>query len=103
MKKSVIMLKCILIGDSMVRLFAKTMQDNRLKSTYKCAFNEDFNIEHFDFYVKTICEKFDSPSPVVLTKHIRDYIMFGTVVFRPDDFVESVHFDKLIIENNKPV
>lgn len=87
----------------MVRLYAKTMLDGRLKKSYKCAFNEDFEIEHFDFYIKTICEKFDSPSPIVLAKHIRDYIMFGTVTFRPDDFVETVHFDKLIVENNKSI
>lgn len=79
------------------------MLDGRLKKSYKCAFNEDFEIDHFDFYIKSICEKFDSPSPIVLAKHIRDYIMFGTVVFRQGDFVETVHFDKLIIENNKSV
>lgn len=87
----------------MVRLFAKTIIDDKIKNTYKCAFNEDFEIAHFDFYIKTICEKLDSPSPIVLTKHIRDYIMFGTVTFRKDDFVESIHFDKLIIENNKQI
>ena len=87
----------------MVRLYAKTIEDSRVKKYYKCAFNEDFNIEHFDFYIKTICEHFDSPSPIVLAKHIRDYLMFGTVTFRPDDFVEKVYFDKLVVENNKPV
>jgi len=87
----------------MVRLFAKTMLDGRMKKNYKCAFNEDFEIDHFDFYIKTICEHFDSPSPIILAKHIRDYIMFGTVTFTTDDFVESVHFDKLIVENNKIV
>lgn len=87
----------------MVRLFAKTMLDGRMKKHYKCAFNEDFEIDHFDFYIKSICEKFDSPSPIVLAKHIRDYIMFGTVTFRRDDFVETVHFDKLIVENNRMV
>lgn len=87
----------------MVRLFAKTMSDSRIKKSYKCAFNEDFDINHFEFYIKCICEHFDSPSPIILAKHVRDYIMFGTVTFRQDDFVETVHFDKLIIENNKIV
>ena len=84
----------------MVRLFSKTMTDGKINKTYKCAFNEDFDIGHFDFYIKTICEHFDSPSPIVLAKHIRDYIMFGTVTFRKDDFVEKVFFDKLVVENN---
>ena len=87
----------------MVRLYAKTMLEGRMTKHYKCAFREDFEIEHFEFYIKSICEHFDSPSPIILAKHIRDYLMFGTVTFRVDDFVESVHFDKLIVENNKQI
>ena len=87
----------------MIKIYAKTIRNGKTKNSLKYTNDEDFEIDHFDFYVKTICEKFDSPSPIVLAKHIRDYIMFGTVTFRPDDFVESVHFDKLIIENNKPI
>ena len=87
----------------MVRLYAKTLKETKMTASYKCAFNEDFTIDHFEFYIKTICEHFDSPTPIILAKHIRDYIMFGTVTFREDDFVETVHFDKLIVENNKQV
>lgn len=87
----------------MVRLFAKTIKENRMTMHYKCAFNEDFNIDHFEYYVKAVCEHFDSPSPIILAKHIRDYIVFGTVTFMESDFVETIHFDKLVIENNKQV
>ena len=87
----------------MVRLYAKTLNDGKMLKSYKCAFKEDFDISHFDFYIKTICEHFDSPSPIILAKHIRDYLMFGTVTFRIDDFVETVHFEKLIVENNKQI
>ena len=87
----------------MVRLYAKTMTEGKMISNYKCAFNEDFELNHFEFYIKTICEHFDSPSPIILAKHIRDYLMFGTVTFREEDFVEITHFEKLIVENNKQI
>lgn len=85
----------------MIKIFAKTMLEGRMIKYYKYTNDEDFEIDHFEGYIKDICEHFDSPSPIVLTKHIRDYIIFGTTTFTPDDFVEKVYFDKLIIETFK--
>ena len=87
----------------MIKMFAKTIENNRIKKTYKCYFEEEFQIDHFFDYVKAICEHFDSPTPVILTKHIRDYIIFGTVTFTTDDFIEKVFYDKLVIESYKSV
>ena len=80
----------------MVRIFAKVIIDEKVKKTYKYNIDEDFEIDHFFDYVKDICEHFDSPTPVILAKHIRDFIVFSTTTFKPDDFVEKVFFDKPI-------
>ncbi|MBE5739140.1 MAG: hypothetical protein E7354_05390 [Clostridiales bacterium] len=85
----------------MVRMFVKTMKSNRVTGTYKYEIDEDFEIDHFYEYVKDICEHFDSPTPVILAKHIRDYIVFSTTTFTKSDFVEKVFFDKLILEQYK--
>ena len=39
----------------MVRLYAKTMLEGKMTKHYKCAFREDFQIDHFEFYIKSIC------------------------------------------------
>ena len=85
----------------MVKIFAKTMLNGKISKTYKYINEKDFEIDGFYEYVKDICEHFDSPSPIVLVKHIRDYILFGTATFVPSDFVEKVFFDKLILETYK--
>lgn len=85
----------------MVKIFAKTLKDGKVKNTYKYENESDFEIGLFEGYIKDICEHFDSPSPIVLAKHIRDYIMFSVTTFTKDDFVEKVFFDKLVIETYK--
>lgn len=85
----------------MVKLFAKIVKNEKVQKTYKYELDEDFEIDHFYDYMKDVCEYFDNPTPIVLAKHIRDYIIFGLVTFRPDDFIEKVYFDKLVIETYK--
>lgn len=85
----------------MVRMFVKTIKSNRTTGTYKYECDDDFEIDHFYDYVKEICEHFDSPTPVILAKHIRDYIVFSTTTFTKSDFVEKVFFDKLVLEQYK--
>lgn len=87
----------------MVKIFAKVIVGDKTKKSFKYENDEDFEIDHFFEYVKDICEHFDSPTPVILAKHIRDFIVFSTTTFKPEDFVERVFFDKLILETYKGI
>lgn len=40
----------------------------------------------------------DLPRPVLLSKHLRDFIDFGRTQFAPSDFVESIPGDMLAVE-----
>ena len=87
----------------MIKIFAKTIVNNKILKTYKYINEEDFEIDHFYDYVREICEHFDSPTPIVMAKHIKDYILFNNTQFLPEDFVERVFFDKLILETYKGI
>ena len=76
----------------MVKIFAKTIVNEKVKKTFKFEIDEDFEIDHFFDYVREICEHFDSPTPVILAKHIRDFIVFSTVTCVKSDFVEKIFF-----------
>ena len=90
----------IIIKDvTMIKIYAKTIRNGKIKNSLKYVNDEDFEIDHFENYIKDICEKFDSPTPIILAKHIRDYILFGISTFVVDDFIEKVFFDKLVIES----
>lgn len=87
----------------MVKIFAKLIKHEKVTNSFKYEHDGDFELDLFYDYIKEICEHFDSPTPVILAKHIRDYIVFNTTTFKPDDFVEKVYFDKLIIETYKGI
>ena len=54
--------------------------------------------EFYD-YVHEICESLDCPTPVIIKTHLFNYAKYNTVRFGKDDFVESIDFDKLVLEN----
>ena len=43
--------------------------------------------------------EFDIPTPIILKSHITNYVDFNNTTFLPRDFVESIDFDRFIIEN----
>lgn len=50
-------------------------------------------------YVREICEKLDVPTPIIIKTHLFNYAKYNNVRFRANDFVESIDFDKLVLEN----
>ncbi len=45
-----------------------------------------------------LCHEMDLSRPVMLKKHIQEFNEFSRAVFRPDDFMESVNFDRFEVE-----
>ena len=83
----------------MIKILGKLTTDNKVLADYMYQLSEDFEIGRFDEYVKEICYHLDIPAPIVLTKHIRNFIIFNYTHFTPDDFVEKVYFEKFTLVN----
>ncbi len=83
----------------MVKLWAKTVKDDKIILKYD--FNKDESMEwaHFFDYVREICHELDLPTPVILKTHLFNFAKFNYVRFFANDFVEPVEFDFLVIEN----
>lgn len=82
----------------MFRIWAKLITDS--KTTKSCEItvvNYDYHI--FEEYVREIAYKLDIPTPIVLDQHIIDFTVYKSTRFFPEDFVESVSFEKLVLEN----
>ena len=45
-----------------------------------------------------LCKPLDLARPVMLDKHVRELERFGRTAFLPNDFMESVSFDRFEIE-----
>ena len=82
----------------MFRIWAKVYKEERIAQQKTFEFQETFFYSEFFSYLSKICDGLDIPTPVLLKTHIFNYAKFRHVVFRPSDFMESVNFEKLILE-----
>lgn len=83
----------------MIKFWAKVIKDDKL---LKSVIFEDFvlfNRENFEKSVAKLCETIDEPCPVLLSKHFNHFNQFNITHFTKADFIETVKFDKLVIEN----
>ncbi len=83
----------------MFRIWGKVYSDDHIAKQTVYESGEKFVYAQFFRYLSEICEKLDVPTPLLLKQHIFQYAKFRHVVFRPADFMESVPFDKLVLEN----
>ena len=75
------------------------MVEGKITRSYIYESIDNFNEEHFYKHIEKICHEIDIPTPVILKNHIANYVDFNNAIFLPRDFVESIDFDKFIIEN----
>ncbi|MGI6169359.1 MAG: hypothetical protein ACOYI4_06580 [Christensenellales bacterium] len=61
--------------------------------------SEAGGMQAFHDCLSELCRLFDIEKPVVLRKHEMEFENFGRTVFRPSDFIESVNFSRLEVEN----
>ena len=84
----------------MFKIWAKTMKDGKIsKQTVYENSEEKLTYSHFLQYLFDICRELDVPTPVLLKTHIFNFAKFNHVRFLPRDFVESVDFDYVLLEN----
>lgn len=80
----------------MIKIWGKIFSDEKIVK-HSVVEVEPKECTFFDM-LKQLCERLDIPTPVLLNKHLADFNQFSMTVFKPVDFVESVIFDRLIIE-----
>lgn len=83
----------------MIRIWAKTIKDNKITRSYIYESIDNFLADKFFMHLERICHEIDIPTPALLKSHINNYVDFNTASFLPRDFVESIDFDSFIIEN----
>lgn len=82
-----------------MRLWVKLMTDGKIQKQYVYELTEKLTYSHFFDYLTEICEALDIPTPVLTKTHIFNYAKFNRVKFLPRDFVDSLGYDHLLIEN----
>ena len=80
----------------MINIWGKIIVDEKLVKHFEVKVSPK-ECTFFDM-IKQLCEGLDIPTPVLLNKHLEDFNKFSMTVFKPADFIESVRFDRFIIE-----
>ena len=83
----------------MIRIWARTMNDNKISRSYIYESIDNFSEDKFFKHIENICHELDIPTPMILKSHITNYVDFNGSTFLPRDFVESIDFDRFILEN----
>ena len=83
----------------MVRIWAKVMIKDKIKGQYLLEKDCAMDYSNFFEYLREICENLDIPTPVLIKTHLFNYAKYNVVRFNKNDFVESINFDKLVLEN----
>ena len=82
-----------------MRIWAKLMTDGHIKKQYVYEKSDKLTYSEFFEYLTDICYQLDVPTPVLTTTHIFNFAKFNHVKFIKRDFVESLGYDYLMLEN----
>lgn len=80
----------------MIRIWGKVFKGEKIIKHSIVSVNPK-ECTFFDM-LKSLCEKLDIPTPVLLNKHLNDFNLFNMTLFKQDDFIDIINFDRLIIE-----
>ena len=83
----------------MVKLWIKTLKGDKILKSTVVEKDGKFLYSDFQEYVSEGCFALDEATPVVLRHHILGFAKYNVVFFKPSDFIESVDFDKMSVEN----
>ena len=83
----------------MVRIWAKVLKQDKILKQFVYEREGATDYSQFFDYLKDICETLDIPTPVLIKTHLFNYAKYNVVRFKKEDFVESIDFDKLVLEN----
>lgn len=83
----------------MVKLWIKVIKDDKIVKDTVVEKFEKFDYSLFADYLSEGCYTLDLATPVVIKNHILNYAKYNVVRFLPSDFLESVDFDYVWVEN----
>ncbi|MBO4570058.1 MAG: hypothetical protein J5689_02460 [Clostridia bacterium] len=83
----------------MIKIWAKCLVGDHIKKDMIYETLDHYNPETLFHHITAICNELDIPTPVILKNHVDNFDKFNHAIFLKRDFVESIDFDKLVLEH----
>ena len=80
----------------MIKIWGKLLVEDKVIKGKTVEVDEK-STSFFDM-LKQLSNALNIPTPVLLDKHVYDFNVFNICIFKPDDFVEPVNFDRFVLE-----
>jgi hypothetical protein len=82
----------------MLKFWLRIYKNNKLINDAICDADENKSAKAIlEDSLKECCYQLDIPNPMIMKKHINDIKMYSLTRFLPDDFPESVDFERVEI------
>lgn len=83
-----------------MRIWATMRKDHRIigECTLQTAYQKREQVEDWPGLIGEACHALDLARPVILQKHLQDIDRFSRAIFKAEDFMEPIAFDRLEIE-----
>lgn len=82
-----------------MKIWATVHNDHRITGETTQSFQQSMTeVADWGEIIGALCKPLDLSRPVILRKHENDLKHFSRVVFKPDDFLEAVNFDRFEIQ-----
>ena len=83
----------------MIKIWAKLETNHRLGKNIIYESLDKYDPAKLYLHIAELCHTLDIPTPVVLKSHVMNFDKFNSTAFTARDFVESIDFDRLILEH----
>lgn len=83
-----------------MRIWAKVVTDHKTQKDVVQEFTSarPSDLSGWAEVLAALCKPLDLAVPVILQKNVRELAQFSRTVFKPQDFLESVEFDRFEVE-----
>lgn len=83
-----------------MRIWATMRKGHRIIGEYtlQTAYQKREQVEDWPGLIGEACHALDLARPVILQKHLKDIDRFSRAIFKAEDFMEPIAFDRLEIE-----
>ena len=84
-----------------MKIWARLMKDDKIAKDMIYQSPLKMSASNYELWLRDICHQLDVPNPVLLQQHYKNFVNFHNTRFKDDDFIETLDYDMLIVEDCK--
>lgn len=84
-----------------MKIWARLLKGDKIAKDMIYTSNLHMSSDSYELWLREICHSLDIPNPIIINQHYKNFVNFHNTKFKKCDFVESLDYDMLIVEDCK--